>query len=381
MHALLRHATGFHLASLVFAMNAQAQTTQRQYQLQKTGDAPPVLQAGGRSGAPAGRTRSAGARARGLAQSPRHLREARQVPRAHEAQPRAAVRRRRRSRRHRRQGHAIQEGRPGRRPSSSSSGWRAGPSRNIFGSVARRRRRRHAVAVRHAERERPGRDSQAPLLRRSGDPALRRRHGVECAGDARTHAAGRFRAAAGHGRRVDPRPADLRWRWAPSPSSPAPHDEKLARAKQLGAVVTINYKTTPDWDKAVLEATGGGVQQALEVGGKQTLRQDAGSLAPGGHVALIGGLSEFGGDIPAYALMGKNATASGLYVGSRADFEALNAFLEKHRFKPADRQGVRIRERRGGLRLHGLRHAVRQGGHPALTPAARAHPAAEPPSR
>ena len=53
-------------------------------------------------------------------------------------------------------------------------------------------------------------------------------------------------------------------------------DDKLARAKQLGAVVTINYKTTPDWDKAVLEATGGGVQQALEVGGKQTLRQDAG---------------------------------------------------------------------------------------------------------
>jgi len=111
-------------------------------------------------------------------------------------------------------------------------------------------------------------------------------------------------------------------------------DEKLARAKQLGAVAVINYKTTPDWDKAVLEATGGGVQQALEVGGKQTLGKTLASLAPGGHVALIGGLSEFGGDIPAYALMGRNATASGLYVGSRADFEALNAFLDKHRFKP-----------------------------------------------
>jgi NADPH:quinone reductase-like Zn-dependent oxidoreductase len=59
------------------------------------------------------------------------------------------------------------------------------------------------------------------------------------------------------------------------------------------------------------------------------------SLAPGGHLALIGGLSEFGGDIPSTALMGRNATASGIYVGSRADFEALNAFLEKHRVKPA----------------------------------------------
>jgi NADPH:quinone reductase-like Zn-dependent oxidoreductase len=111
-------------------------------------------------------------------------------------------------------------------------------------------------------------------------------------------------------------------------------DDKLARAKKLGAVVTINYKTTPDWEKAVLEATGGGVQQALEVGGKQTLPKTLASLAPGGHVALIGGLTEFGGDIPSYALIGRNATASGLYVGSRADFEALVAFLDKHPFKP-----------------------------------------------
>ena len=112
-------------------------------------------------------------------------------------------------------------------------------------------------------------------------------------------------------------------------------DEKLARARQMGAVAGVNYKTTPDWDKAVLTATGGGVHQALEVGGKQTLGKALASLAPGGHIALIGGLSEFGGDIPSYALMSRNATASGIYVGSRADFEALLAFVEKHRFKPA----------------------------------------------
>jgi NADPH:quinone reductase-like Zn-dependent oxidoreductase len=112
-------------------------------------------------------------------------------------------------------------------------------------------------------------------------------------------------------------------------------DEKLARAKRMGAAVTINYKTTPEWEKAVLEATGGGVQQALEVGGKQTLGRTLASLAFGGHVALIGGLSEFGGDIPAHALMGRNVTASGIYVGSRANFEALNAFLAEHALKPA----------------------------------------------
>lgn len=112
-------------------------------------------------------------------------------------------------------------------------------------------------------------------------------------------------------------------------------DEKLARAQKMGAAVAINYQTTPEWEKAVLTATNGGVQQSLEVGGKQTLGKTLTALSFGGHVALIGGLSEFGGDIPAYALMGRNVTASGIYVGSRADFEALNAFLGRHPFKPA----------------------------------------------
>lgn len=113
-------------------------------------------------------------------------------------------------------------------------------------------------------------------------------------------------------------------------------DDKLERAKKLGAIAGVNYRSRPDWEKAVREATGGvGVHQALEVGGKHTLPKTLQSLAFGGHVALIGGLTEFGGEIPTGALMGTNSTASGIYVGSRADFEALNAFITQHRLKPA----------------------------------------------
>ncbi len=112
-------------------------------------------------------------------------------------------------------------------------------------------------------------------------------------------------------------------------------DEKLERARKLGAAATVNCRTTLDWDQAVRAATGGiGVQQALEVGGKDTLPRTLASLGAGGHVALIGGLSSFGGEIPAGVLMGSNATASGIYVGSRADFEALLGFLEKHPVRP-----------------------------------------------
>lgn len=112
-------------------------------------------------------------------------------------------------------------------------------------------------------------------------------------------------------------------------------DEKLARARALGAAVTINYATTAQWSGAVRAATGDeGVHQVLEVGGTGTLPQSLASLAPGGHIALIGGLAGFGADIPVMALLYANATASGIYAGSRANFEAMRAFIEQHRIRP-----------------------------------------------
>jgi NADPH:quinone reductase-like Zn-dependent oxidoreductase len=112
-------------------------------------------------------------------------------------------------------------------------------------------------------------------------------------------------------------------------------DEKLAKAKTLGAIGGVNYKTTADWEKPVRALTNGvGVHQVLEVGGKDSLPHALAALAPGGHIALIGGLGGFGGEVPAMALLGANATVSGLYVGSRENFEAMNAFIVQHQIKP-----------------------------------------------
>jgi NADPH:quinone reductase-like Zn-dependent oxidoreductase len=112
-------------------------------------------------------------------------------------------------------------------------------------------------------------------------------------------------------------------------------DAKLQRAKALGAFGTINYKTHPDWDKSVLSLTDNlGVQEVLEVGGKDSLPHALASLAPGGHIALIGGLGGFGGDIPAIGLIARNFSVSGIYVGSRENFEAMNAFIAEKHLKP-----------------------------------------------
>jgi NADPH:quinone reductase-like Zn-dependent oxidoreductase len=113
-------------------------------------------------------------------------------------------------------------------------------------------------------------------------------------------------------------------------------DEKLERAVALGASHVINYKTTPDWDKEVWRLTERkGVDHVLEVGGPGTLEKSMGSVAAGGQVALIGVLTGFGSPKGSlFPLMARNARLDGIYVGSRADFEAMNAFLAEKEIHP-----------------------------------------------
>lgn len=95
-------------------------------------------------------------------------------------------------------------------------------------------------------------------------------------------------------------------------------DEKLARAKQLGADEIINYRAQPDWGKTVRDLTNGrGADIVIEVGGPGTLTQSIDAVRVGGHIALIGVLTGVEGNIPTSALMAKQARLQGLIVGSR----------------------------------------------------------------
>lgn len=113
-------------------------------------------------------------------------------------------------------------------------------------------------------------------------------------------------------------------------------DEKLERAKDLGADETINYKEHPDWDKGVFDITEKkGVDHVIEVGGPGTLERSMNSVGAGGSIALIGVLTGF--DPPSaslFPLVARNVDLSGIYVGSRAMFERMNAFFEEHSIRP-----------------------------------------------
>ncbi len=112
-------------------------------------------------------------------------------------------------------------------------------------------------------------------------------------------------------------------------------DEKLARARALGADHTINYATTPEWGAAVREWTGGrGVDHVIEVGGAGTLPQSIAAVAIGGHISLIGVLASIAGEVPTAILFRKQARLHGLIVGSRKHQNDMVRGLEATGIKP-----------------------------------------------
>lgn len=69
-------------------------------------------------------------------------------------------------------------------------------------------------------------------------------------------------------------------------------DEKLVRAKELGADHVINYRTTPEWQDRVMQITEGkGVDIIFEQGGPQTLAKSFACVRWGGTISAVGYLS------------------------------------------------------------------------------------------
>lgn len=114
-------------------------------------------------------------------------------------------------------------------------------------------------------------------------------------------------------------------------------DEKLAQARRLGLDAGLNYKETPEWDRWVLEETGGeGVDLIVEVGGAGTLPRSLRALRMGGTIAQVGVLTgpEPAEPLPVPAILHKQARLRGIYVGSRQDFLDMNKAISLAQLRP-----------------------------------------------
>jgi len=133
-------------------------------------------------------------------------------------------------------------------------------------------------------------------------------------------------------------------------------DEKIERARGLGADACVNYRSDPEWHERVLELTDGtGVDLTVEVGGAATLERSVASTRVAGRIALIGVLT--GGQMNPVMIMRKSIRLQGIYVGSRAMFLRMNRAISQHRLMPV------VDERFSFDAARNAYHRMRTAGH------------------
>lgn len=96
-------------------------------------------------------------------------------------------------------------------------------------------------------------------------------------------------------------------------------DEKLELARRLGADMTVNYRTHPEWAAQVMAQTGNaGADIVVETGGQGTLGQSIAAAAVNGRIVIIGVTAGQDMHVPNYGtIIGKNLTLRGIAAGSR----------------------------------------------------------------
>ena len=112
-------------------------------------------------------------------------------------------------------------------------------------------------------------------------------------------------------------------------------DEKLEKARQMGADDLINYTETPNWEGAVLEKTSRiGADLILELGGGGTLARSLESAKINGRISLVGVLTGFDGQVNPLPILRKSLSVKGIYVGSGDMQKQFHAALEQNRIHP-----------------------------------------------
>jgi NADPH:quinone reductase-like Zn-dependent oxidoreductase len=101
-------------------------------------------------------------------------------------------------------------------------------------------------------------------------------------------------------------------------------DDKLARAKEMGAEHGVNYTREPSWGKVVRAWRDGvGVDHVLELGGAGTLDQSLRAVRTGGHVSLIGVLAGVKTPLVLTRVLMHHLRVQGIMVGARSDLEGV----------------------------------------------------------
>jgi NADPH:quinone reductase-like Zn-dependent oxidoreductase len=126
-------------------------------------------------------------------------------------------------------------------------------------------------------------------------------------------------------------------------------DDKLERARELGAWQGINYRETVEWGRRVRELTGEGADLVVEVGGGETLPRSLQAVKAGGTIALIGVLAGRPAEVDVASILMRSVRVQGVLVGSREDFAAMNRAIAHHSLRPVVDRVFPFEEARGAF--------------------------------
>jgi len=111
-------------------------------------------------------------------------------------------------------------------------------------------------------------------------------------------------------------------------------DEKLRRAKEIGADVLVNYKAVP-WSKAVWELTGKrGVDVVLDHVGAATFKDSLRSLRKGGRLVTPGATTGGVTEIDLRTVFWRQLNILGSTMSSQREFEDVMKLVFMGRLKP-----------------------------------------------
>lgn len=111
-------------------------------------------------------------------------------------------------------------------------------------------------------------------------------------------------------------------------------DEKLEKAKALGADSVVNY-TDPEWPRRVRQLTGKrGVDVVAEHAGEDYFAGCVGALAKNGRLVTCGATSGPMANFDIRLLFAKHLTLYGSYMSSKAEWHEVWKFLATGKLKP-----------------------------------------------
>jgi zinc-binding alcohol dehydrogenase/oxidoreductase len=110
-------------------------------------------------------------------------------------------------------------------------------------------------------------------------------------------------------------------------------EEKLQKAKELGAIDGFNYKNL-DWAEQARKSSGGGFDIIIDSAGGPDFHKLIDLAMPGGRIVNFGRTAGNIGDISTRTLYWKQLSIFGTTMGTRDEFLSMLDFVESRKLKP-----------------------------------------------